>query len=267
MKVIESHVCGKRPDPALCEDGFCVTPHFAAVVDGSTSKVEGRSGGRMAMNIVCEALHTLPSDADKSQMLCHLTAALAAHNIPEARLHAELRLTCSAVIYSAMRRTVWMVGDCQWRAAGQTHTNGKWVDEVLTRARCEMAAHLLRTGHTIDELLTGDLSRRCIMDELRQQTNFQNDPNPKNPFRYAVLDGFSVDESLVKEFVLPPSVDELVLASDGYPALSDTLLDTECKLLNTLVIDPFCISENAGTKGWMEGNRSFDDRCYLRLKL
>lgn len=267
MTTIESYVCGKRPDPALCEDGLCVTPHFAAVVDGSTSKIEGRNGGKTAMTLVCEALRSLPHDADKAYMLLHLTAVLAARNIPEAQVQAELRLTCSAVIYSVARRTVWMVGDCQWRANGHTHTNCKWVDKVLTRARCEMAVHLLRTGHTTDELRHHDLSRSCIMNELRQQTNFQNDPNPHNPFRYAVLDGCSVDEHLVSEYVLPHSTRELILASDGYPILADTLADTEAELQRLLLSDPLCINENAATKGWMEGNRSFDDRCYLRLRL
>ena len=74
MQIIEYFIQGKRNNAQLCEDGWVVTPHFAAVVDGSTSKVAGRNGGRMAMELVCKAMHTLPPLADKATMLHHLTA-------------------------------------------------------------------------------------------------------------------------------------------------------------------------------------------------
>lgn len=122
MQIIEHFIQGKRNNAQLCEDGWVVTPHFAAVVDGSTSKVAGRNGGRMAMELVCKALHTLPPLADKATMLHHLTAVLAAHNVPQAATKAEYRLTCSAVIYSAARRVVWQVGDCLCRFGGTTYT-------------------------------------------------------------------------------------------------------------------------------------------------
>ena len=49
MQIIEHFIQGKRNNAQLCEDGWVVTPHFAAVVDGSTSKVAGRNGGRMEL--------------------------------------------------------------------------------------------------------------------------------------------------------------------------------------------------------------------------
>ena len=45
MQIIEQYIKGKRPDQRFCEDGWVVTPHFAAVIDGSTSKIAGRQGG------------------------------------------------------------------------------------------------------------------------------------------------------------------------------------------------------------------------------
>ena len=38
MKILESFMQGKLDSVALCEDGFVTTEHFAAVIDGSTSK-------------------------------------------------------------------------------------------------------------------------------------------------------------------------------------------------------------------------------------
>ncbi len=266
MKTIETFLCGKRPDQSLCEDGFTVTPHFAAVVDGSTSKVPGKHGGREAMLTVTEALRHLKPEADKRKMLSVLTACLAEKNIPEAASRAEYRLTCSAVIYSAFRHVVWMVGDCQARWNGHTYTNSKLVDRILTDARCGAVRHLLAHGHSAADIRRHDLGRAAILDALREQTNFQNDPNARNPYRYAVLDGTPVPEELVLELPVDNAT-ELVLASDGYPVLADSLQESEATLQRLLRDDPLCINENAATKCLVEGNLSFDDRCFLKIAL
>lgn len=176
------------------------------------------------------------------------------------------RLTCSAVIYSRARRVVWMVGDCQCRFGGRTVTHPKWVDTVLAEARCDVLRALLAEGHGVEALRERDLGRAVIADALRTQTNFQNDTNPYNPFRYPVLDGFPVDEAQVPEWPVGQA-DRLVLASDGYPVLCDTLRDTEGELRRLLRADPLCMAEMAGTKAWMKGNDSYDDRCYLSITL
>lgn len=267
MQVIEKFIEGKRQDQRLCEDGWVLTPDFAAVVDGSTSKVSGRAGGREAMKLVCEALTQLPAEADKVQMLRYLTEVLAARNLPESAIHAEYRLTCSAVIFSRYRRVVWLVGDCHCRWAGTTHDNYKLVDEILTRIRCEVAHKLLSQGYPPEQFLEYDPARAVILDELREMTNFQNDPNPYNPFRYVVLDGTPVESALVPEIPVPENVNELILASDGYPCLLDTWQETEEHLQQLLREDPLCIEQNPATKCYLSGNHSFDDRCYLRFRI
>lgn len=267
MEITECFLQGKRPNQEFCEDGYVLTPHFAAVIDGSTSKVAGRNGGREAMLTVTEAIKTLPADADKEEMLSHLTRALAEKNIPQAKNEAQYRLTCSAVIFSRARRCVWLVGDCQCRWGGRTFTNGKEVDRILTQARGDILRYLLAHGHTVEELRADDLGRKFIFSALREQTNFQNDPSPFNPFRYPVLDGTPVAPALVPEISPPIYIKECVLASDGYPQLCDTLSETERSLKKILSEDPLCISANAGTKAWLPGNLSFDDRCYLRFSI
>lgn len=267
MQLIEVDIKGKRPDQQLCEDGYVLTPDFAAVVDGSTSKVAGRHGGRLAMQTVCTAIRSLPPEADKWEMLTHLTQALAALNPLRATHEAQYRLTCSAVIFSVRRRVVWLAGDCQCRWGGRTFQNPKMVDSVLTQIRTDALRYLLAHGHTVPELRQNDLGRACIADALREQTNFQNCPDPANPYAYPVLDGTPVCASQVPELSVPAEVKECILASDGYPQLADTLQQSEECLHTLLQTDPLCMDANAATKGWMEGNGSFDDRCYLRIAI
>lgn len=261
-RVVEQCCIGKSAKQP-CEDAVVLTPHFAAVIDGSTSKKALCPGeetpGHFAMRKVGEAIARLSPCADKLTMLKTLTSALDGKG--------DYRPTCSAVIFSRHRKVVWPVGDCQCRFGGHTYTHRKWVDEVLSRVRSDILHYRLQQGlSSKEELFRQDVGRAFILPFLRDQLHFQNDPCPCNPFRYPVFDGREVFPDDVPEYDVSEE-DELVLASDGYPVLEDTLAETERQLQRLLQSDPLCIDENCSTKGFMAGSRSFDDRTYLRLQI
>lgn len=67
MHIQESFICGKHT-AADCEDGMVITPHFAAVIDGSTSKTPMRlnptmKNGRFAMLIISDYIQQMPACA------------------------------------------------------------------------------------------------------------------------------------------------------------------------------------------------------------
>ncbi len=274
MKIVEAFSEGKKPG-AACEDGYLVTQDFAAVVDGSTSKSRyphpGLSTGRAAMHTVLAALRNLPAESTMPQALTHFTEALRRATFSyyhTSRLPAEAtdRLTCSAVVYSAARREVWFFGDCLARWGGHTYTHPKAVDAVLAGIRRDVVGWYLLKGMTSDEVRRNDPGRAFILPALREQCFFQNDANPYNPFRYLVLDATPADPALVRVASVG-TARYVVLASDGYPALFDTLPETETHLAGLLHEDPLCIGSLCGTKCWAEGNRSYDDRTYLKVEL
>ena len=59
--------------------------------------------------------------------------------------------------------------------------------------------------------------------------------------------------------------DEIVLASDGYPVLKNSLKESEEKLLEILEKDPLLINIYKSTKGLQQGNISYDDRTYIKF--
>lgn len=267
MKIIEHFSQAKSPR-ALCEDGWVMTEHYAAVVDGSTSKAAqtfpgGLTPGRKAMLTTCEAIRSLPPQADLCEVLAHLTQALHHLDADDARMLPEMRPTCSAAIYSAYRNTVWLIGDCQCFANNSLHQNSKLVDRILSQVRADVSRHLLAHGHTEEELRRNDIGRQFIMNALRDQTAFANDDTPCNPYSYPVLNGKPIKESHV--VCIEVKIPEMVLATDGYPDLQPTLAASESALQTLLLDDPMCIRRNASTKGLMAGNASFDDRTYLRI--
>lgn len=276
MRLISSFIQGKTAAADRCEDGYVSTPHFAAVVDGSTSKAAvagtsltskpSKTGGRLAMETVCGIIKTLSPSATLHDLVGRASAALRTLWPEGAESEAALRPTCSAVVYSACRREVWMIGDCQCRFGGITHTNNKVIDDTLAQIRADVLHYWLAAGCSVESLRQNDRGRTFIYDALRTQTNFQNITDAGNPFRYTVLDGQTVDETTIP--VIPVGrADKLILASDGYPLLFDSLAETETYLKDCLQTDPLCIDRHPATKGLTAGNVSFDDRTYLLLDI
>lgn len=272
MEIEETKIKGKAGEENL-EDGIAITDDFVAVVDGSTSKTkyevkDGVANGRRAMQVLCDAISMLPRRSSIGQIAALLTKALALeYKIWEADKamiveHPENRLTASVVIYSDYRREIYLLGDCQALVDGQVLlTNPKPYEEQLADKRASLIKLALKQGMTTDQLAQHDIGREAIVDDLinamRKGQNKQ----------YIVIDGTPPALQFAKTCRLGSGHHDIVLASDGYPFLRPTLIDTEGALLLQLYNDPLNISSYKATKGRMKGMESFDDRAYVRFKI
>lgn len=288
MKIIESSIIGKKSQEA-CEDGMVVTDDFIAVIDGSTSKTPKHlnpdmKNGRYAMMLISEYIREeLKADASADEFCQGVTAYI--YNKVYEKLgveerlkeHPEERLTASAILYSRTRNEVWMVGDCQAIIGGKLYENGKPYEEKIARKRVEL----------IEQGLSPAEARKQIEPLLiKAMLSGQNQT-------YTVIDGFPIyregvkvvsvsDSCSVQDSVpasdsvpcsdsvsasgtIPSSSSEIVLASDGYPFLKPTLAASEAALAEQIANDPQNIHSFIATKGIVEGNKSFDDRTYIRF--
>ena len=257
MNIVETFIKGKR-DAAHCEDGIVLTPHYAAVIDGSTSKTPfclspAMRNGRYAMTLISEYIGAMPHDATCGDFCKGITQVIAdeyrragVHDRMEA--HPEERLCASAIVYSDVRHEVWMVGDCQAIVDGTFYDNAKPYEHDIARRR----AALILSGMPPME------ARRAIepllIAAMREGQNRE----------YAVIDGTTV---YMPGVIVVPAAHSVVLASDGYPVLLPTLCESEAALARQIERDPQNVSEFIATKGIVEGNCSFDDRAYIRLRL
>lgn len=279
MKIIESNIVGKK-SPETCEDGLVIADDFIAVIDGSTSKTPHHlnpdmKNGRYAMMLISEYIReNLKAEASIDDFCQGVTAYI--NNVYEKLgvaermiLHPEERLTASAILYSKVRQEVWMVGDCQAIIGGKLYENGKPYEQEIAEKR----AALIKEGMAPAE------ARKQIEPLLIEaMLSGQNKT-------YAVIDGFPVYREGVKVVSLkmePASngiethlqkhskavsvPNEVVLASDGYPFLQPTLAESEAALAEQLANDPQNIHTFIATKGIVEGNKSFDDRTYIRFR-
>ena len=269
MKIIESKIVGKKSQET-CEDGKVVTDDFIAVIDGSTSKTPkhlnpNMKNGRYAMLLISEYIREqLNADASVDDFCQGVTEYIynkvyqplgVAERLAQ---HPEERLTASAILYSRARREVWMVGDCQAIICGKLYENGKPYEEKIAQKRVE----LIQQGMSPAE------ARKQIEPLLvKAMLEGQNKT-------YTVIDGFPIYREGVKVVVLDSfhlsevgRCSEIVLASDGYPFLKPTLAESEEALAKQIANDPQNIKYFIATKGIVEGNQSFDDRTYIRIKV
>lgn len=296
MKIIESSIIGKKSQEA-CEDGMVVTDDFIAVIDGSTSKTPKHlnpdmKNGRYAMMLISEYIRKeLKADASVDDFCQGVTAYI--YNKVYEKLgveerlkeHPEERLTASAILYSRTRNEVWMVGDCQAIIDGKLYENGKPYEQEIARKRVELIEQGLSPAEArkqiepllIEAMLSGQNQTYTVIDgfpiyrkgvkvvSVSDSCSVQDSVPASNSI--PASDSVPCSDSVSASGTFLVSSSEIVLASDGYPFLEPTLAASEAALAEQIANDPQNIHSFIATKGIVEGNKSFDDRTYIRFSV
>ena len=288
MKMIESSIIGKKSQEA-CEDGMVVTDDFIAVIDGSTSKTPKHlnpdmKNGRYAMLLISEYIREeLKADASVDDFCQGVTAYI--YNKVYEKLgveerlkeHPEERLTASAILYSRTRNEVWMVGDCQAIIDGKLYENGKPYEQEIARKRVELIEQGLSPAEArkqiepllIKAMLSGQNQTYTVIDGFpiyREGVKVVSvSASSSVQDSVPASDSVPCSDSASASDTIPSSSSEIVLASDGYPFLKPTLAASEAALAEQIANDPQNIRSFIATKGIVEGNKSFDDRTYIRF--
>ena len=288
MKIIESSIIGKK-SPEACEDGMVVTDDFIAVIDGSTSKTPKHlnpdmKNGRYAMMLISEYIREeLKADASVDDFCQGVTAYI--YNKVYEKLgveerlkeHPEERLTASAILYSRTRNEVWMVGDCQAIIDGKLYENGKPYEQEIARKRVELIEQGLSPAEArkqiepllIEAMLSGQNQTYTVIDgfpiyrEGVKVVSVSDSCSVQDTV--PASDSVPCSDSVSASGTISVSSSEIVLASDGYPFLEPTLAASEAALAEQIANDPQNIHSFIATKGIVEGNKSFDDRTYIRF--
>lgn len=288
MKIIEQALTAKNPRKKS-EDGIVVTDDFVAVIDGSTSKSTyqhtrhqpfkalmahafNASNGRYAMLLTASYIRHMGKNTTCEQFMRGVTAHIRKHysETMMQRLtdHPEDRMTCSVIIFSRLRREIWMIGDCQGLLT-PCHPSSSPADSIfldnpkpaeaeLAEKRAAETKRLLAEGHSIDELRRNDKARATIIPRMLETMLQQN-------ISYSVIDGFPIAKRYVRVITLDFQSWNVVLASDGYPHLRATLAESEQALEQQRLNDPLNIGDFKATKAFHPDFNSFDDRAYIRF--
>ncbi len=244
-------------------DSILINDSYIAVIDGATPKGariwNGMKGDAFVSNLLKDALSSLAPDLGGSEVIARLNACVAEeyqkNDLDFEVLPPEERLQASIVIYSVKRREIWSFGDCQYRTGGKNYTFTRKGDALFA----DLRAFVLSLDETDTRSTEKDLGREAILPFLRKYLSLAN---TDSEFGYDVINGGVVHSERVHITPVKPG-DLVILASDGYPCLFDTLAESEAYLTKALAEDPDCIGALRSTKGLVPGNVSYDDRSFI----
>ena len=264
IKILETFKQGKI-NQELCEDAFFISDAYVAVIDGVTSKsdfrYEGKTTGKLAEEIIYRVFETLKGEESLQRIIEQINREYESFyqrvDFPYNRAERGLQAAC--VIYSSRCRQIWMIGDCQASVDGRVYLNTKKSDEILADVRSLILSIRDKEGGT-----EGDQEARdIILPWILKSTSYANDDTSE--YGYSVLNGQEIPDRLIKTISLDDQAHEIILTSDGYPKVKETLRASEGYLEQILKDDPGCYRRYRSTKGIREGQSSFDDRTYVRF--
>lgn len=267
VQVKEQFYQGKISDEQ-CEDVIINTSDFIGIVDGVTSKstfrFNGQTSGKLASTMIASILKNSAPEMTINQFVTRVNSFFTQfyEQVDFPYDKASQGLQAVTVVYSRHYHQLWQIGDAQINLDGQMQPNTKPSDDVLANFR----SLILKTSGLPNSALEpqADPGRQAILSWLLKATQFANSAD--NEWGYAVLNGDPIPDALLKVITLDDGPHEIALASDGYPEVTLELASTEAALATVLANDPLCCQQYRSTKGLVVGNRSFDDRSYIRFE-
>ena len=230
------------------------------MIDGVTPKsnftYEGKSTGRLAAELAGQAVRELKGTEDCQTFIKRCNQKF--HDFYEkVDFPYDIRskgLQAAAVIYSEYLHEIWMIGDCQAMVDGREYLQPKRSDVILSQFRSLLMVLQVPASE----------ARVKVEPWIVNSTAFANKVGTS--YGYSVLNGEEIPDELIKVIHLSEGKHEIILASDGYPLLRPTLQQSEQDLDRLLKEDPQCCRLYESTKGLKPGNKSFDDRTYVRFQ-
>ena len=267
ISIIEEFTKSKLTDEKMNEDGLFYDDNFVVVIDGVTSKskkqYDGFTGGALAKETIRQTFASFNGNENIEYIINEMQKEIN-KVVSKSKIQG---IAASVIIYSKKYDMIWSIGDCKCLVDGKLYDDKNELEEIAIQARKMVIHALLLNGYTEDQLLQNDLSREAIMPLLKLQSNFAN---VNDKYGYAILNGDIEKNQYIIDNVYKISIKdarEVVMSSDGYFNLYNTLEKTEMQLAIDLKNDPLCYKKNFATKGKYFGADSFDDRTYIRFEI
>ena len=271
VQVVTRFVRSKYGQGELCEDVIATTDGFTAVFDGSTDvsglRIDGVTGGRLAALTAAEALDDLAPDADVDRAVEHLSARLADRNFldePRPLPVGRDRPSTAMLIFSHHRRQLWRIGDSGFAIDNHVDLPDMPIDQLTYGLRAAYLHALIAGGADPAELTENDPGHQLLKPVYLAQRNLTNQTVP---YGYGALDGSAVPETFIESIAVPDDAQRLVLVTDGYPFIHDTLQATEEALAELTARDPLGITDWPRPLGVGPLIDAFDDRAWVELDI
>ena len=257
--ILEQFSCGKAKT-GYSEDRVVASNHHFGILDGSRGPVYAGADVITAMLDEARAyMESMPAEISFFALIEALSEMARKHK--QIAGFDNLRTSGGFVfcLYSDHFGEIWRIGDCKFRNRG-TENSVFWnSEEICAKARALKIDALLLEGLEPEAIMARDDYDHLIDDLLVHEASFLNREN--HPFSFGAINGQTVPKVYHERF--PAKAGRLIITSDGYPRVLDSLDACETELSRLLVIDPLCIAENLQCKGLGPDRHSYDDRALI----
>lgn len=277
VKVMDNFLKSRTKNELECENGIFEGNRFFAVVDGftfdSSFSIDGKTTGQVAVETFLSALKSLDvfthslSFQDISYRINKEFKYANKHYLKGIK---DKKIVASASIWDSQQDILYIVGETRALLL-ERHSkkeerleNYHRIRKILSNKRAHFNLRLIEDSKVTEEdLLERDLGLEQISNEVKKQIDYIN--NIDHKYAFFAFDGNEIPENkiIVKS---TEKYTDVILATDGYPKLFNSLKQTESYLGEVLKSDPLLIKRHRSIKGLQKNNQSYDDRGYLYLK-
>ncbi len=252
------------------EDGYLVTDHCVAVLDGVSTPgnprdTEGKTPAQRAVDIGLAYLRDHPN-LHAEDAVAQLSEALR-EAVREHRLQGAPSFVFAA--FFPRQNRIVRVGDVSYLIDGVGYNPGMNADRAKAVVRKRILEPLIRHGMTEDELFADDPSRERMQELRNWQTAYANNADAAD-LGYGEINGTAVPDRFINYVTVPIDARSVVLASDGYPpsVLAETREQTEANLRALQARDPLGMKEDASVRAHRprRGQTATDDRTYIKTE-
>ncbi|MFC6348349.1 hypothetical protein [Vagococcus carniphilus] len=269
MNIIEYFSKGKSYNDEENEDGLYQDENFIAVIDGVTDKDSTYAWkdkpGKVCKDIIMKRISQLPHNINSNDFFYAITDAISAQYQENKNFFISNnndRLQATIILFSAYWQEIWIYGDSKCLINHVEINNEKEIDKINGEIRSQVLTTYYKINNIpFSQILEEDIGRKAILPLLKNQSKLANSDHELG---YPVLDGINFNHHYLKKITVSPN-DTIVLASDGYPVLKNSLKESEKHLESIIELDPMMFHQYKSTKGIKPNQSSYDDRTYIKF--
>lgn len=277
VRIQEGLSLGKREH--INNDRLVDFKRYIAVIDGVSSRnvVEGTT--TLSDKIVEIFINNLKTGMDFNLVLEQTTKQTRQYKEDNNFINCKKDGFVCGVI-DKREGKVYILGDITMKLNDFTYDKNPQIDELKSLYRSYLIHRYIKLGYTLDEIEVFDKNKQLETHLLGiEKIGIENgDNNAVNnlvsqdmfigsecDFGYMVVNGG--EHQLEYEVYDINKGDTIILASDGYPKIYNTLKETEDYLNKVLKEDRLCFKTNKQVTGCYKNQNSYDDRTYVKVNV
>lgn len=264
--IAERFVLGKSAAPETCEDVVVATQRFVGVIDSYSgfAPCDGpQTFGRRIALATLAAFRQARPQADIEAIVADASARVRALK-EDAGLALARTGGCFFCVVDVAADAIYRVGDCWFAIDGIANRVVLAAEQPLTALRAAYLHACLLGGASVAALMRDAPDVQLLLEYRRMKDHFAN--RADTACGYGVINGGDVPAAYIERHAIPSSAAAVAIGSDGYPIAGASLEVVERELQRLLAQDPLMIGESPAPKGLVDGNVSFDDRCFVRVE-